>query len=287
MLGFANQIVQGILLGGLYALFALGLSLSVGIIRLVNLAHGDFIVLISFVLLAVTTSFGVSPLLAVVLVVPLAFAAGYAVQRGLLQHVVGRGVLPPLLVTFGLSIVIQNVLLQIFGADTRKISAGAIETATLPIAGGINVGVLSLLTLGTAVGAVIVLERLLYGSSFGARIRAVSDDAASANLIGLPTMRIYALAMGIVAVTATVAAGFMSVSGNFEPTSGPSRLLIAFEAVVLGGLGSLWGTLAGGIILGVAQSVGAQFDVGWEQLAGHIAFLLIFLIKPRGLFPRG
>lgn len=283
---FANQIVQGILLGGLYALFAMGLSLSVGVMRFVNIAHGDFIVLASFLLLSLTTALGISPFLALLLILPFAFIAGFALQRILLQRVTGAGVLPVILVTFGLSIIIQNGLLEAYGADTRKISGGALETATLTLGAGISIGVLPLLIFGTAIAMVTALDGLLYRTRIGAKIRAVSDDVAAADLIGLPSARIYAIAMAIIFATVAVAACFMAVRTNFDPAYGPSRLLIAFEAVVLGGLGSLWGTLAGGILLGVAQSIGAQFDAAWQMLAGHLLFLLVLVLRPQGLFPK-
>lgn len=283
---WANQIVQGILLGGLYAMFAMGLSLSAGVMRFINIAHGDLIVLVCFMVLSLAVGLGVPLLLAVAIIVPLAFAAGYVLQRLLLQRVLGQGVLPVILVTFGLSIIIQNALQGTYGADTRKVPAGPIETATIHIAGGINVGVLPLTIFAAAVLLVVLLDRVLYRTGIGARIRAVSDDPSAANLIGLPSPHIYAIAMGIVGVTVAISGAFMAVWTNFDPTSGPSRLLIAFEAVVLGGLGSLWGTLAGGILLGVAQAVGGQFDAAWQVLAGHIVFLVIFTLRPQGLFPR-
>jgi branched-chain amino acid transport system permease protein len=281
-----NQIVQGVLLGGLYAMFAMGLSLSAGVMRFINIAHGDLIVLVSFMVLTLTTSLGLSPLLAVVVTLPVVFAGGYLLQRVLLQRVLGRGVLPIILVTFGLSVIVQNGLQGVYGADTRKVLAGSIETATIHVAGEVNVGVLPLLIFVSAVVLIWVLDRLLYRTSIGARIRAVSDDVSAANLVGLPSRHIYAIAMGVVGVTIAISAGFMAVWTNFDPTSGPSRLLIAFEAVVLGGLGSLWGTLAGGILLGVAQAVGGQFDAAWQVLAGHLVFLVVFMVRPQGLFPR-
>jgi branched-chain amino acid transport system permease protein len=284
--GWVNQIVQGVMLGGLYAMFAMGLSLSVGIMRFVNIAHGDLIVLVSFLILTLTTTLGLGPLAAVLVTLPIAFAGGYLLQRLLLQRVLGKGVLPIILVTFGLSIIVQNGLLGTFGADTRKVAGGSFETATLMLGGGVNVGLLPLAIFLSAVAMVIVLDRLLYRTRLGARIRAVSDDVATADLVGLPSARIYATAMGIVGVTVAISAGFMSIWTNFDPTSGPSRLLIAFEAVVLGGLGSLWGTLAGGIIIGVAQVVGAQVDAAWQLLAGHLVFLAIFMLRPEGLFPK-
>jgi branched-chain amino acid transport system permease protein len=284
--GWVNQIVQGVLLGGLYATFAMGLSLSVGVMRFVNIAHGDLIVLVSFLILALTTTLGLSPLLAVLVTLPITFVGGYLLQRLLLQRVLGKGVLPIILVTFGLSIIIQNGLLGTFGADTRKVAGGAIETATLVLGGGVNVGLLPLTIFLSAIAMVIVLDFVLYRTRLGARIRAVSDDVAAADLVGLPSARIYAIAMGIVGVTVAISAGFMSVWTNFDPTSGPNRLLIAFEAVVLGGLGSLWGTLVGGIIIGVAQAIGAQVDAAWQLLAGHLVFLAIFMLRPEGLFPK-
>jgi branched-chain amino acid transport system permease protein len=284
--GWLNQIVQGVLLGGLYATFAMGLSLSVGIMRFVNIAHGDLIVLVSFLILTLTTTLGLSPLFAVLVTLPITFVGGYLLQRLLLQRVLGKGVLPIILVTFGLSIIIQNGLLGTFGADTRKVAGGSFETATLVLGGGVNVGLLPLTIFLSAIAMVIVLDFVLYRTRLGARIRAVSDDVAAADLVGLPSARIYAVAMGIVGVTIAISAGFMSIWTNFDPTSGPSRLLVAFEAVVLGGLGSLWGTLLGGIIIGVAQAIGAQVDAAWQLLAGHLVFLAIFMLRPEGLFPK-
>jgi branched-chain amino acid transport system permease protein len=282
-----NQVVLGVLLGGLYALYAIGLSLSVGVIRLINLAHGDEIVLFCYLLLTLTTLLGVPPVVALLLFLPVAFGLGYALQRFLLQRVVSRALLPALLVTFGLSIIIQNGLLETYGADMQKMSGGSFETASLSLGNNLNVGVLPLATFATVVLLVIALDLLLYRSPMGARIRAVADDAPTADLIGLPTARIYATAMGIITVTIAIAAFFMGIWTNFDPTMGPMNLLVAFEVVVLGGLGSLWGTLVGGIILGVAQTFGAQFDAAWQSLAGHLVFLVIFLIRPRGLFPKG
>jgi branched-chain amino acid transport system permease protein len=284
--GWVNQIVQGILLGGLYAMFAMGLSLSVGIMRFVNIAHGDLIVLVSFLILTLTMALGLGPLAAALITLPIAFVGGYVLQRLLLQRVLGKGVLPIILVTFGLSIIIQNGLLGTFGADTRKVAGGPFETATLVLGGGVNVGLLPLTIFLSAIAMVIVLDGFLYRTRLGARIRAVSDDVAAADLVGLRSAHIYAMAMGIVGLTVAISAGFMSIWTNFDPTSGPNRLLIAFEAVVLGGLGSLWGTLAGGVIIGVAQVIGAQVDAAWQLLAGHIVFLAIFMLRPEGLFPK-
>jgi branched-chain amino acid transport system permease protein len=282
---YLGLVVQGVLLGGLYAIFALGLSLSVGVMRFVNIAHGDFIVLVSFLLLAVAAALQLSVLVALLLVMPLAFAGGWLLQRFLLQRVTGQNPLLPLLVTFGLSIIVQNGLLQGFGADTRTLSAGRLDVLSLSL-GGLYVGVLPLLTFAVAVALVFGLDWLLYHSRIGTNIRAAVDDVAAAALIGLSPAAIYAIAMGIVGVTIAIAACFMGLRMNFDPTSGPSRLLIAFEVVVLGGLGNLRGTLLGGIVLGVAQTLGGQIDAAWQALAGHLVFLVIFLLRPQGLLPR-
>jgi branched-chain amino acid transport system permease protein len=281
-----NQLLQGVLLGGLYTLFATGLSLSAGVLRFVNIAHGDFIVLTCYILLVLTTSLGLNPVIATLIVLPAAFLFGFGLQRFLLQRVVGENVLLVILVTFGLSIIIENGLLEGFGADTQKVSGGWMETATVALGHGINVGLFQVITFAAAVILVAGLDLLLYRTGIGAKIRAVSDDVAAADLIGLSSVRIYAIAMGISFVTIGIAAGFMSVWTNFDPASGPTRLLIAFEVIVLGGLGSMWGSLVGGIVLGVAQAVGGQFDITWQMLAGHIVFLIVLAVRPQGLFPK-
>ncbi len=243
-------------------------------------------VLAGFALLTLTVSCGLDPVTATIMVLPVAFGVGFALQRFLLQRVVGKHGLLVILVTFGLSNIIQNGLLEGYGANTRKVAGGWIETATIPLGAGINLGVFSLLTFVAAITIVIGLDLVLYRSGIGAKIRAVADDVTAADLIGLSSARIYAVAMGISFVTIAIAAGFMSIWSNFAPSSGPSRLLIAFEVIVLGGLGSMWGSLAGGIVLGVAQTIGAQFDIAWQTLAGHIVFLLVLVVRPQGLFPK-
>jgi branched-chain amino acid transport system permease protein len=217
---------------------------------------------------------------------PLAFAVGWALQRALLQPTVGKGILPVLLVTFGLSIIVQNGLLQGFGADTRKLSGGAIEVLAFRV-GVIDIGVYPLCVFVLAVGCIGGLELFLYRTSTGARIRAVADDPSAADLIGLSSRQVYAVAMGVVGVTMMISATCMSVWTNFDPAIGPSRMLLAFEAVVLGGLGSLWGTLIGGVILGVAQNFGAQLDASWQILAQHLVFLVALVLRPQGLLSKG
>jgi branched-chain amino acid transport system permease protein len=284
-MNWLDTILQGILLGGLYALFAAGLSLVFGIMRLVNLAHGDLIVFAAFLILVLVSTLGLNPFLAALIAAPLMFGAGYLLQYHLLNRTLGNDILPPLLVTFGLSIVIQNGLLESFTADSRRISAGALEQASLPL-GALNIGVMPLLTFASAVLVIIALNQLIYKTALGRAFRATSDDVVTAGLMGIRPNQIFAIATGLAMVIVTIAALYLGARANFDPTSGPARLIYAFEAVIIGGLGSLWGTLAGGVILGVAQTLGAAINPEWQILSGHIAFLLVLLFRPRGLFPR-
>jgi branched-chain amino acid transport system permease protein len=283
---WANAIVQGVLIGGLYALFAAGLSLIFGVMRLVNIAHGDLIVLAAYLALVVTATLGLDPLTSLVIVVPAMAAIGYALQRLVLNRTLGDDLLPPLLVTFGLSVIIQNGLLELFSADSRKLQAGAIEVQTVEIVSGIWIGLLPLLQFAVAVAIIGALQLLFYRSAFGRAFRATSDDPAVSELMGLDTRRVFALAMALSLAIVAVAGVFLAVRANFDPAIGPARLIYGFEAVIIGGLGSLWGTLAGGIILGVAQAIGAQIDPGWQVLAGHLVFLAILAVRPQGLFPK-
>ena len=282
---YANTIVQGALLGGLYALYAAGLSLIFGVMRLINLAHGDLIVLAAFVLLAMVTAFGLPLPVALLILLPFAFALGWALQRYLLNRTLGDDILLPLLVTFGLQIVIQNGLLVAFSADSRKLSLGPIETQSVNLF-GLSIGVVPLITFAVAVVVLGALSYIFYGTGLGRRLRATSDSTEVVQLMGVNPRVIFAIAMGISFVVLTIAAFFMGIRSNFDPSVGPARLLYAFEAVVIGGLGSLWGTLAGGIILGVAQAIGARVNPEWQILAGHLVFLMFIIIRPRGLFPK-
>jgi branched-chain amino acid transport system permease protein len=214
------------------------------------------------------------------------FGVGYALQRGLLNLTLGADLLPPLLVTFGLSIIIQNALLEVFSANTRKLAGGSIEVESLTIVQGLNVGVMPVIVFVSAVAVIGGLQLLLFRTPLGSAFRATSDDPETARLMGIDNRHIFALAMAISLAVVAIAGIFLGMRSNFDPSIGPARLLFAFEAVIIGGLGSLWGTLAGGVILGVAQAIGAQIDPGWQILAGHIAFLIILVVRPRGLFPR-
>ncbi len=286
MTEWLNVILQGVLIGGLYAMFAAGLSLIFGVMRLVNIAHGDLIVLAAYIALMATTSLGLDPLTSLVLVVPAMALIGYALQRGLLNRTLGDDLLPPLLVTFGLSIIIQNGLLEWFTADSRKLQAGAIEVQTFQIMQGVWVGALPFIQFIVAVAVIAGLQQLFYRTALGRAFRATSDDQSVAQLMGLDTRHVFAMAMALSLAVVAIAGVFLAVRANFDPSIGPARLIFGFEAVIIGGLGSMWGTLVGGIILGVAQAVGAQIDPGWQLLAGHIAFLVILAVRPQGLFPK-
>jgi branched-chain amino acid transport system permease protein len=281
-----NVIVQGILVGGLYALFAAGLSLIFGVMRLVNIAHGDLIVAAAFMAWAIVQGTGLHPLLSLVIVIPLAMAFGYGLQRGVLNRTLGKDILPPLLVTFGLSVILQNGLLEIFTADSRKLNAGALETASFELVPGIDIGFLPLLQFVVALGVILGLQYLFYRTALGRAFRATSDDPETAMLMGLDRRKVYAWAMALCLGVVAIAGVFLGIRANFDPFMGPGRLIFGFEAVIIGGLGNLWGTLVGGIILGVAQGIGAQINPGWQLLAGHLVFLLVLAIRPRGLFPR-
>jgi len=281
-----NILIQGALLGGIYALFAIGLSLSFGIMRLVNIAHGDLIVLSAYASLVVVDGTGVNPVTSLILVVPLMFAVGYALQRGLLNLTLSGGLLPPLLVTFGISIIIQNTLLQFFGAHTHRLQLGVVETQALRLPGGIAIGLYPLLVFVVALISIGGLQLLFYRTRLGRAFRAASDDADTAELMGIDNRHLYALALGIAMIFTALAGVLFAIRTNFDPASGPIRLILAFEAVIIGGLGSLWGTLLGGVILGLSQAVGAALSPTWQILAGHIAFLIILILRPSGLFPR-
>ena len=280
-----NAIVQGVLLGGLYALFAAGLSLIFGVMRLVNIAHGDLSILGAYLGLTTTSILGIHPLMSLVVVMPLMALLGYCLQRGILNSTLGDDLLPPLLVTFGLSVILQNSLLELYSADPQKLNAGIIETASIEV-GSLAIGILPILMFFTAISIVAGLQFIFYRTALGRAFRAVSDNQDVAQLMGLNKRHIFGLAMALSLAVTAVAGIFLGIRTSFDPSVGGGRLIFGFEAVIIGGLGNLWGTLIGGIILGVAQNIGAQINPGWQLLSGHIAFLIILVIKPKGLFPR-
>jgi branched-chain amino acid transport system permease protein len=285
-MGWVDTVLQGLLLGGLYALFATGLSLIFGVMRIVNLAHGDLSILAAFLAVVVVETLGWNPFLALVLVAPFMAVLGYGLQRLVLNRLLGQGILPPILVTFGFSIIIQNALLETFSADSRRLNPGGIETASLPLGGGLAVGWFPLLTLAAAVLILLGLQVVISRLSVGRAFRAASDDGETAELMGIDNRRLYGLAMALSLGIVAVAGVFLGIRTTFAFSSGPDRLLFAFEAVIIGGLGSLWGTLVGGAVLGVAQTVGAKLSPGWGILTGHLVFLAVLLLRPQGLFTR-
>jgi len=281
-----NTIIQGALVGGLYALFATGLSLMFGVMRIINIAHGDFIILAAYFAIVVTETLSVDPLVALVFVAPLMFGLGYALQRGLLNLTLGGDILRPLLVTFGLSVVVQNLLLEGFSADSRRLQVPWLETASVRIGEHLAIGVMPAVVFTVAVITIAALEALLYWTDLGRAFRATSDDSDMARLYGVNNRHVYAMATAIALAVVSIDGILFGIRTIFDPTIGPARLLYAFEVVIIGGLGSLWGTLAGGVILGVAQALGGAFDPSWDTLAGHVVFLIVLLVRPRGLIPR-
>jgi len=287
MTAFIDSILQGILLGSLYGLFASGLSLVFGVMRLVNVAHGDFIVVCAFLAFAVQRATGLgSPFLTLIVLIPLMFLAGYVLQRTILNPALGKDILRPVLITFGLSVILENGLLQAFSADSQKLQGGKLETASIHLPAGLAIGTFPLLTLLVSVAVIGLLQWILYRTRLGRALRATSDDLRTAGLMGVNTPHIFGIAAGIAMVTVAIAGVFTGIRASFDASAGPAWLIFAFEAVIIGGLGSLWGTLAGGIILGIAQTIGAHFSPGWQMLAGHIVFLCALMFRPRGLFPR-
>lgn len=284
---WVNAIVQGILLGGLYALFATGLSLAFGVMRFVNLAHGDIAILAAFVTMSIAATIDISPLIALLIVLPLAFAIGYLLQRVIFDRVVGVDPAFQIVATFGLSVVIQNVLYEKYTADTQGLDVGDLETWSIKINNEISVGWLPLLTLLCAIAVLAGLALFMKRTRMGRAFRATSDDADAARLMGIDVRRVFAIAMALAVATVALAGFLFGARSSFDPFVGPVRLIYAFEAVIIGGLGSLWGTLVGGIILGVAQGIGRQIDPQWGELAGHAVFLTVLVFRPTGLFGKG
>ena len=278
-------LLQGVLLGGLYTLFALGLSLMFGVMRLTNTAHGDFIILGAFGALSLN-GWGLSPWLADLVVLPMAALLGYAVQRYVLNQTLGKDPVPSLVVTFGLSIVIQNALLEIFSADPRSIESSGLNTQSLALSDSLSIGVLPTLILLIALVATVGLQWLFANTRLGRAFRAVSDDPEIAELMGLRSKNVYALATAIAFALIAMAGVLQGLRTTVAPSDGPMLLLFAFEAVIMGGMGSFWGTLAGSMLLGVTQQVGFRLDPGWGVWAGHLMFLFLLLVKPQGLFPK-
>jgi branched-chain amino acid transport system permease protein len=283
---WANILIQGALIGGFYALFACGLSLMFGVMKVINLAHGDIAVVAAYSAVFLVPKLHVAQLWAFVVIVPLFALIGYVVQRTLLQKAIDRDPFTTLLVTFGLSVVIENLLLEIYSANGQSVNIGELVAKSWQVNSVIYVSYVSLVVLGTAVLVLGALQIFLSRTSSGRLIRAVSDDREAAQLCGANYKHVFGVAAAIAFATVALAGIAFGISTEFDPTAGGINLLYAFEAVVIGGIGSLWGTLVGGILLGVAQQFGAHFNLEYQTLAGNALFLIVLAIRPQGLFGR-
>jgi branched-subunit amino acid ABC-type transport system permease component len=281
---WVNAVIQGILVGGLYALFACGLSLMFGVMKVINLAHGDFAVLAAYLAIGVIDWVNIPAIWSFVLVVPIFAIGGYLLQRSLIQSALNRGELTTLLVTFGLSIVIENALLQFLHADSHSLQIGSLATDSFSIGSQISIAYLMLGIFVVAVAVLLGLQYFLSSTRHGRLIRAVADDREAAQLSGADFRHIFGIAAAIAFGTVALAGLAFGMYSQFDPTIGTNQLLLfAFEAVVIGGLGSLWGTLAGGVLLGVVQQLGAQINTNDQILAGQLVFLAVLVFMPRGI----
>lgn len=281
-----NAVVQGLLLGGAYALLACGLSLMFGVMKVVNLAHGVLAVAAAYLAMTVIEHTGIPALVSLVLVVPVFAVVGYALQRGLFNRALKFGELSPLLVSFGLAVIVTNGLQQIYSADSQAIRIGSLGTKSLQLGGDLAIGYFSLLTLVVGVVVIVGIQLFLAFTRTGRAMRATRDDGEAARLMGIDDRHLYAVATAIAIATVALAGVFLGMSTQFSPGYGDMVLIFAFEAVIIGGLGSLWGTLLGGLVLGLAQTIGAQINPADGVLAGHVVFLTILLIRPSGLLPK-
>jgi branched-chain amino acid transport system permease protein len=283
---WVNALVQGVLLGGLYALLAAGLSLMFGVMRIVNLAHGVLALGAAYLGYVLVDHTGVSPFLALLVVVPVMGVVGYALQWGLLNRALAKGGLAPLLATFGVAIVLVQLMQEKFSADSRTLQVGSIGIKSFSFGNDIFVGWFQLIVLLTGVAVIVALQLFLNKTRTGRAMRACSDDVETVRLMGIDNRRIYALATALAIATVGLAGMFLGMRTQFTPASGDMLLIFAFEAVIIGGLGSLWGTLLGAIVLGVAQVVGAQVDPAYGVLIGHLVFLAVLAFRPAGLLPK-
>ncbi len=281
-----NAIIQGILLGGLFALFACGLSLMFGVMQVINLAHGDIAVsavYLAVVLLPVTH---IPVIWIFVLVVPAFMLGGYIGQRAVIQRSLDSGSVTTLLVTFGLSVVLENVLLEVFTANSHSLNGGIIVSGSFRISSQVYLPYLSLIILGVAVLALAGLQLFLSRTRTGLMVRAVADDREAAQMLGASHRHLFGVAAALASGTVALAGLALGMYTSVSPSSGPSYLLYGFAAVVIGGLGSLWGTLLGGIVLGLATTLGSLVNPDFGALLPYLVFLAVLAVRPRGLFPK-
>ena len=282
---WVDALIQGILLGGMYAQYALGMALMFGVMRIVNIAHGDLVILMALIGISLAALFGFGPFTLILMLVPLAAAVGWLLQRLILNKVVGDDPLPSLIATFGLSIALQNLMLQIWSADTRSLPGGGIEAASVNI-GGVYLGVLPILALVLAIALTGGLDGLLRYSRFGRALRAASADTEAAAMTGVNPRTVYAAATAIAVGILGLAGVFQSLRSTVSPADGSAQLIYAFEAVIIGGMGSIWGAFLGSMVLGISQAIGFRADPGWGILAGHVVFLLVLATRPQGLLSK-
>ena len=287
-MAWVNAIIQGVLTGGLYALFACGLSLMFGVMKVVNLAHGDLAVVAGYVAIGVITVTHIPVLWSFVIVVPVMAVLGYVLQRTIIQGALDRSVLTTLMVTFGLSVVIENGLLQFFSANSRGIGIGlGLVSDSFSLGSQIQIAYLLVVIFAVAVVVLLGLQYFLSSSRYGRLIRAVADDREAAQLSGADHRHVFGIAAAVAFGTVALAGIAYGMYSQLDPTTGTDTILLfAFAAVVIGGLGSLWGTLLGGIVLGVAQQIGAQINISDEVLAGYLVFLAVLVLRPEGLTSR-
>ena len=278
-----DGLVQGILLGGLYAQYALGMALMFGVMRIVNLTHGDLMILLALLGISLSSALGIGPWFVLVILVPLAGAIGWLLQRAVLNRVVSDDPLPSLIATFGLSVALQNAMLQIWSADTRSLPGGGIEHASWQI-GSLYIGVLPVIVLGTAVVLTGGLSQLMAHTRFGRALRASAADVEAAAMTGINPKTVYAIATAIAVGILGFAAVFQSLRSTVAPSDGGAQLIYAFEAVIIGGMGSIWGAFLGAMVLGISQSIGFRIDPGFGILAGHLVFLFVLAVRPQGIF---
>lgn len=278
-----DALIQGVLLGGMYAQYALGMALMFGVMRIVNIGHGDLVILLALIGISMSSAWGLGPLAVVVALVPMAALIGWGLQRVVLNRVVGSDPLPSLIATFGLSLALQNLMLQIWSANSRSLPGGGIESRSVEVA-GIHIGLLPLIVLAVATGLTLGLDLLLRRTRFGRALRAAASDVEAAAMTGIDPRRVYAMATAIAVGILGFAAVFQSLRSTVAPADGAAQLIYAFEAVIIGGLGSVWGAFAGAMVLGIAQAFGFRIDPGLGVLAGHLVFLVVLATRPQGLF---
>ncbi|MCX5493740.1 branched-chain amino acid ABC transporter permease [Kaistia dalseonensis] len=278
-----DALVQGILLGGMYAQYALGMALMFGVMRIVNISHGDLVILLSLIGISMATAWGLGPLPVLIVLVPLAVLMGWVLQKAVLNKVVGSDPLPSLIATFGLSIALQNLMLQIWSANSRSLPGHGLESQSIEI-GGIYIGLLPVIVLVVATALTWGLDLTLKRTRFGRALRAASADVEAAAMTGINPRAVYAMATAAAVGILGFAAVFQSLRSTVAPADGPAQLIYAFEAVIIGGMGAVWGAFLGSMVLGISQAIGFRIDPGFGVLAGHIVFLIVLATRPQGLF---